>query len=106
MLAAMLLACPLCALLASCSIAASRGTDPRDATGPNGTVAAGTAPQGATLVAGPMLFDWLWSKLFPDKHEDVPPPPPPAVTGADPRANLEVDCTDPAKHPDKELHCK
>jgi hypothetical protein len=102
-----LVASSLCALLCACSVAANRGGDSRDPNAPIGTVGANMGKSNAVgVVASPMFFEWLKDKLLPDNREDVPPPPPPVGEAKDERRNLEQDCTDPAKHPDKNLKCR
>jgi hypothetical protein len=88
-------------------VSAGRGVDARDTNAPLGTTGTNMGPSNAVgVVATPMFFDWLKSTFMPPKHNDVPPPPPPAVDPANPSRVPEQDCTDPAKHPDKNLNCR
>ena len=96
-----------CIMLQSCSFAVSRGVDPRDNGPASGNIGSGPGnPNAVGVVAGPMFWDWLRMTFMPNKRDDVPPPPPPPDLKPDVKSNLEVDCTDPAKHPDKDLKCK
>ncbi len=99
--------CIFCVLLCACGVAANRGGDARDPNAPIGTVGANMGKSSAVgVMVSPMFFEWLKSKLLPDCREDVPPPPSPAVEAIEERRNLEQDCTEPAKHPDRKLKCR